>query len=188
MTTLSFSEVRVGRISVPTIRIGAADVVELLLPPGWNEGDDEQLLSFLHREAGRFDVVLRKAGVLEPRQRSWFSRFRDPTILAELAEFTGLSDRDARDVCQRCGVPPEQLASVTPWTERKLLAFELASAGADIVVVDDLGFDPRGEERFVSHLRQSVKSGDVSALALRYPATFDTGRWTTHAVALTFTT
>lgn len=183
---LAFDATRVGRIRVPDFRLEKAGIVELGLPEGWGPAEDRGLEAFIQGEATVRRISIHFADVFVVRREEWLRRLLGGrTVGGQLARTAGVRREVANEMCDRCGVDARMSIDEVAWTDRKLIGFEMAALRADVVVVDDLGFDPTGETRFVRHILQEAASRGTSLLALRYPASFETNPWSAHRVSLT---
>src|SRR5262249_12293227 len=89
-----------------------------------------------------------------------------------------------RQICQRCGVDPDQRLATMPWTERKLVDAEIAALEGGIAVVTDWGLDPLGQQRFARHLKVLAQRPGVAVLVLRGLVGFSTGAWSDRQVEI----
>lgn len=165
----------IGRIRLPAVRLNGPGLVELALPDESDLYDGDALMQHIEREATRQGYIVRRADYFQPRSR-WIDRLRNPTIVAELRGQLGISEARADELCRCTGINPSQKAGATPWTERKLLGFEIAAAEASLVLLDTFGVSPA--ERLGALAHRVVGERGLTVLALRYRANRGDAAWT----------
>jgi hypothetical protein len=74
----------------------------------------------------------------------------------------------AREACRACGVDPALPSTSLSFTDKKLIAFELALM-RDVAIVGTGGLDPNGIKRFVSHVERRRRDATAALLALTLP-------------------
>ncbi|MFY0568743.1 hypothetical protein ACN28E_33655 [Archangium lansingense] len=166
---LEFACENLGAYHFPALKLRLGQSAELVLPKQWTSDDTTQLWVCLERVGTIKGIRVVRAGAFQGRRFVWWDRLWRVTLARVVADAAGRSMDAAREICRRCSVEPEQSFVTTPWTERKLVDFELATDSADLVVVDTAGLDPLGVRRFTEHIRKALGSHRFAVLALEYP-------------------
>lgn len=195
MMTLKTLPAQINGSSVPALTVHSGQLVEVHLPFGWTPDNTNKLLALLHASAEGVGIRVALANNLQSRPLSWIDRFWRRNVAAVVASVAGCSVGEARALCERCSVEADQRIATLPWTDRKLLDLEL-SAGADVVVVDDIGLDPIGEKRVLDRINSTLIARHLGVFALRFPLMSYSGEpkepqysssWSPHVAVVTST-
>ena len=169
MKPITFHPPKIGGHELPEIDLRAGRLSEIRAPAGWSTMNTEELFSQLSSKIRAEGLQIAIANRMQSHRISWMDQIWRRSVDRVLAVVAGCSIDDARSVCEQAQVDWRQAAGSLPWTDKKLLDYEL-SLPADVIAVDDLGLDPLGSERVGKHIQRRLSNSNVAVVALRYPA------------------